>query len=80
MVGIPYGAIAIGIALLLGVWAVIEAETTTGRVLIISVLIVLFILPALWRGAAGRLAQIVGSAVFGIGCYIFIKLKGVGIR
>lgn len=78
--GINYGAIGVGIGLLLGIWAFIEAESIKGRVFIVTTMICLFFLPVLWRRSAAFIASYIGWAVFGIGCYIFIKLRGVGIR
>jgi hypothetical protein len=77
--GINYAAIGVGIGLLLGIWAFIEAESVKGRVFIVTTMICLFFLPVLWRRSAAFIASYAGWAVFGIGCYIFIKLHGVGI-
>ena len=77
---IPYGAIGFGIALLVGIWAAILAETDKGRLFIIGIMIGLFILRFAWSGATARLAGSIGWTIFGIGAIIFIKWKGVGIR
>jgi hypothetical protein len=77
---IPYAAIGIGIAILLGIWAFIEAETDRGRVLIAAVMAFFFILRILWRGSTGNLVWLIGWMVFGICCLIFIKWRGIGIR
>ena len=78
--GINYGAICVGIGLLLGIWAFIKAESVKGRVFIVTTMICLFFMPVLWRCSAAFIASYIGWAVFGIGCYMFIKLRGVGIR
>jgi hypothetical protein len=78
--GINYGAICVGVGLLLGIWAFIEAESVEGRVFIVTTMVCLFFLPVLWRRSAAFIVSYIGWAVFGIGCYIFIKLRGVGIR
>jgi hypothetical protein len=78
--GMNYAAICVGIGLLLGIWALIEAESVKGRVFIVTTMICLFFLPVLWRRSAAFIVSYTGWAVFGIGCYLFIKLRGVGIR
>ncbi len=80
MIQIPYEAIAMGIAILLGIWAIIEAESPAGRLALAAAMLAIFFLPIFWRGAAGRLTASVCWLVFGIGCYLFVKLKGVAIR
>jgi hypothetical protein len=78
--GIPYQAIGIGIGFLLGVWAFVEAETTTGRVFIVSTMIVIFLLPAVWQSQTASFVSFICWIVFGVGCYIFLKLRGAGVR
>ena len=80
MIQIPYAAIATGIAVLLGVWAFAEAESATGRVVIAALMLTLVVLSALWRTGAGRIAGLVAWSVFGIGCYVFVKVRGAPIR
>ncbi len=78
--GIPYQAIGIGLGILLGVWAVIEAETTTGRVFILAVMAALFLLPVVWRSGGAGLVSFILWMIFAVGCYIFLKLRGAGVR
>jgi len=78
--GINYAAIGVGIGLLLGIWAFIEADSVKGRVFIVTTMVCLFFLPVLWHRPAAFIASYAGWAVFGIGCFMFIKLRGVGIR
>jgi formate/nitrite transporter FocA (FNT family) len=80
MIQIPYAAIATGIAVLLGIWAFVEAESAAGRVVIAVLMLVIFVLSAVWRSEAGRVAGLIAWSVFGIGCYVFVKLRGVAIR
>jgi len=80
MFQLPYGAIGIGIGIILGVWAFLRAETAGGRVLVAGLAIAIFFLPVIWRGPAGPIARLIGQMLFGIGCYIFIKLRGVPLR
>lgn len=77
---IPYGLIGIGISILLGIWAFVEAETAWGRVLIAVVMAVLFILHVLWRGQTGNLVWLICWLAFGVCCFIFVKWRGGGIR
>jgi len=78
--GLNYVAIAVGLGLLFGIWAFIEAESIKGRVFIVTTMVCLFFLPVVWRRLAAFHVSYIGWALFGIGCYIFIKLRGVGIR
>ena len=80
IVQLPYDAVGIGIAVILGVWALLQAESTGGRLLIAGLMVAIFFLPAVWPGPGGHLARLVGWIVFGAGCYIFIKLRGVPVR
>jgi len=76
---LPYGAIGVGIGVVLGVWALVEAETAGGRILIAALMIAIFFLPVIWRGLAGQIARLIAWIVFGAGCYVFIKLREVPI-
>jgi hypothetical protein len=78
--GIPYGAIGIGLAILLGVWAFIEADSVKGRVFIAATMVVIFSLPVVWQSAAASLISLIGWVVFGLGCYIFLRYRGAGVR
>jgi hypothetical protein len=80
MIQIPYGAIGIGIGLVLGIWALVEADSAGARVLIAGLMLAIFFLPVLWRGPAGHVARLIGWVLFGIGCYIFIKARGAPLR
>lgn len=77
--GIPYQAIGIGLGFLLGVWAFIEADMIAGRVFIASTMIVIFLLPVVWRSGASNFISFICWIVFGAGCYIFLKYRGVGV-
>jgi hypothetical protein len=78
--GIPYQLIGIGIGFLLGIWAIILAETVKARAFISMTMILIFFLPVVWRRPLSGLLSFIGWIVFGIGCFIFIKWRGVGIR
>ncbi len=77
--GIPYHLIGIGIGFLLGIWAFILAETAKGRAFISITMILIFFLPVVWRHPASGLVSFIGWIVFGMGCFIFIKWRGVEI-
>jgi hypothetical protein len=77
--GIPYNLIGIGIGFLLGIWAIILAETLKGRAFIALMMILILSLPALWRHPASEIISLIGWVVFGLGCFIFIKYRGDGI-
>jgi len=72
-VGINYAAIAVGIGLLLGIWAFVDAESVGGRIFIAATMACLFFLPILWRRSTASLVSY-------IGWFIFIKLRGVNLR
>jgi len=78
--GIPYQLIGIGLAAMLGVWALIVAESVEGRVLIAAIMAILFFLPFVWRGRAAHWISFLGWIIFGAGCYFFLKWRGVGLR
>ena len=77
---LPYEAIGIGVGVILGVWALLQAETAAGRVLVIALMIAIFFLPVVWSGRGGHIARLIAWMLFGIGCYIFIKVRGVPLR
>lgn len=77
---IPYAAIGIGIAVLLGVWAFLIAETVKERLVIIGVPILVFLIPVVFRSRAGSLISLAGFMIYGLGCIIYLRYNGVGIR
>lgn len=76
---IPYEAIVIGISFLLSVLAIIKAETSKVRSFIIGVVIFIFCLRILWPSPTGWIIWILSWAVFGIACFIYIKLRDSAI-
>ena len=76
----PYGIVGLGIAFILGVWAVIMAETTKGRLTFVAVMVVLFLFPSFWPGLTGSLLGNIAWILFGLYCLVFLKLKGLGLR
>lgn len=77
---IPYAAIGTGIAVLLGVWAFLVAETIKQRAVIAGFAVLIFLFGALLRSTAGQVVCLAGWVVYGIGCLIFLRLNGVGVR
>jgi ABC-type dipeptide/oligopeptide/nickel transport system permease component len=73
---IPYGAIVIVVGVVLGVWAFLEAGSAAGRLLVAALMVAIFVVPSIWRGTRGQVARFVALSVFGIGCYLFVKLRG----
>jgi hypothetical protein len=78
--GIPYQAIGIGLGFLFGIWALIQADTVRGRVFILSAMAAIFLIPVVWQQAAAQVLSFVCWVIFGLGCYVFLKYRGVGIR
>ena len=77
--GIPYQAIGIGLGFLLGIWAFIVADSVKERVFIGSAMAAIFLLPVVWQSAAAGLISFICWIVFGVGCYILLKYRGVGV-
>jgi hypothetical protein len=77
---IPYSAIGIGIAVIFGVWAFIVAETVTERAVIAGVALLVFFVGSAFRSPIGQLVALIGWVVYGIGCIIFLRLNGMGVR
>jgi len=77
---IPYAAIGTGIAVILGVWAFLVAETIKERAIIAGVPILVFLVGSLVSSLAVQLIALIGWILYGIGCIIFLRLNGVGVR
>lgn len=77
---IPYDAIGLGVALLAGIWAFIVAETARERAVILIAGAVSFGLRFIVPSRSGRLVSLVLGLLYGIGCLIFLRLNGVGVR
>jgi len=71
---IPYGTIGLGIALIFMGMAFSEADPT-GRIVILSVLVLSFLLPALFSSRLLEVVCRIGRLFFGAGCYIYWKYK-----
>lgn len=77
---LPYAAIGVGIAVLLGIWAFLVAETIKQRAVIAGLAVLIFLFGALLRSVTGQVLSLAGWVVYGIGCLIFLRLNGVGVR
>ena len=77
---IPYTAIGMGVAILLGVWAFVVAETGKERAVIVGIPVVVFLIRLIFPSPAGRLISLVGWMVYGIGCIIYLRYNGIAIR
>ena len=77
---IPYSAIGIGIAVIFGVWAFVVADAVKERAVIAVIPIVILLIRALIPSSAGGLISLIGWMVYGIGCIIYLRLNGMGIR
>ena len=77
---IPYAGIGIGIAVILGVWAFIVAETIEERAVIAGIPVVVFLIPVIFPNPIGWLISTIGWVIYGLGCIIYLRLKGVPIR
>ncbi len=80
VIQIPYAEIGIGIAVLLGLGAFVVAETVKQRAAIAGFAVLSLLMGALLRSPAGQVVSVVGWATFGIGCIIFLRLNGLGVR
>lgn len=77
--GIPYPAIGIGLAFLFGIWAFIVADSLRGRGLIAAAMATIFFLPVVWKSATAQLISFIAWLIFALGCYVFLKCRGVGV-
>jgi hypothetical protein len=77
---IPYAGIGIGIAVIFGVWAFLVAETIEERAVIAGIPCVVFLIPVIFPTPIGRLISMIGWMIYGIGCIIYLRYNGVGIR
>jgi len=77
---IPYAAIGIGIAVILGVWAFLVAETVKERAYIAGIFAVIFLAGVILRSPAGQVISLVGWVLYGLGCIIYLRYNGMGIR
>jgi hypothetical protein len=77
---IPYTEIGMGVAILLGVWAFVIAETDREKAVIVGIPIVLFLTRLIFPSPAGRMISLLGWMLYGLGCIIFLRYNGIAIR
>lgn len=77
---IPYQEIGLGVAILVGIWAFFVAETAKERALIVGIPAVILLILLFVRSSVGPLISLVGWMIFGVGCIVFLRYKGVMIR
>jgi hypothetical protein len=77
---IPYAAIGIGVAILLGAWAFLVAETERARAVIVAVPVAFFLIRLVFPSPAGRLISLIGWMLYGLGCIVFLRYNGINIR
>jgi hypothetical protein len=77
---IPYTQIGIGVAVILGIWAFLVAETDRAKVVIAGLLVVIFFIRLVFPTPTGRLISLLGCMLYGVGCIIFLRLNGIAIR
>jgi hypothetical protein len=75
IIQIPYQLIGEIIALTLFILAFIEAEIK-GRIFLVSVFVLLFLLPWLFPSRIMSLLSLITKLAVGMGCYIFLKYRG----
>jgi hypothetical protein len=74
MIQIPYDAIGLGIAVIFMVLAFLESEAT-GRIIIVAVFFVSFLLPTVFPSSTMTVICSVGRLLFGAGCFIFWRYR-----
>lgn len=72
----PYLLIINIVVLTIFIFAFITAETR-GKIILAIIIALLFILPFLFPIPAVGWACFIGKAIFGMGCYIYIKSHGL---
>jgi len=77
---IPYASIGIGIAVILGIWAFLVAETVKERVFVAGIPAIVFLTGVILRSPAGQVISLVGWVLYGLGCIIYLRYNGMGIR
>ena len=77
---IPYASFGVGIAVILGVWAFLVAETVKERAFIAGIFAVIFLTGVILRSLTGQLISLAGWVLYGLGCIIYLRYNGMGIR
>ena len=77
---IPDQEIGPGIAVLMGIWAFIVADTIEERAVISGIPAIVFLIPVVLRSATARLVSQLGWLFYGVGGIVYLRYKGLGIR
>ena len=77
---IPYTEIGIGIAIILGVWAFLVAEDDRERALLAGIPVVVFLIRLIFPSPAGRLISLLRWMLYGLGCIIYLRYRGIAVR
>jgi hypothetical protein len=64
------------VSVILAVWAVYEADGA-GRLIILALLVLTFLVPALWSASLVNLVCFIGRIILGLGCFIYLKWQRV---
>jgi len=71
----PYLLFVDLLVLFLFIFALVLAETKV-RLYLLAVMALLFIFPFLFKTTAIKLICFTGRVIFGIGCYVYVKMHG----
>jgi len=71
----PYLPLINLVVFIIFIFAFIAAETK-GRIILATIMALLFILPFLFPFSAVGWACFVGKVIFGIGCFFYIRMRG----
>jgi hypothetical protein len=77
---IPYTAIGMWVAVLLGVWAFFVAENDRDRAVIVGFPVIVLLIRLIFPSPAGRLVSLIGWMLYGLGCIIYLRLNGIAVR
>jgi prepilin signal peptidase PulO-like enzyme (type II secretory pathway) len=75
---VPYGSVIDLIVIFLFVYAFLIAEARA-RIIMTTILVLFFVLPALFKIAAIYWICYVGKVIFGLSCYVYTRAKKAGL-
>jgi hypothetical protein len=73
---IPYLLIVNIITLIIFIFAFITAETK-GKIILATIMALLLIIPYLFPIREVEFVCFIGKVIFGIGCYLYIRMHGI---
>lgn len=68
------------VAVLLGVWAFVVAESDRDRAVIVGFPVIVLLIRLIFPSPAGRLVSLIGWMLYGLGCIIYLRLNGIAVR